>query len=155
MSGIVDLHPIRAADFDEPIPFTSRVGRVFGHCYPHAAHADYLRTIHSQRGDRRTASCRHGDDLGRFSIPTEMVNPSVSMRMKQRYGFLSVWVHGGRAIRFVSVARGARKTNVLEDGLSTSRAWCDVFEFKDGNGQLFRRAAIGATVGEMRADLAP
>ena len=88
-------------------------------------------------------------------MPPEMVGPSVSMRMKQRYGFLRVWVHGGCTIRFVSVTRGARKTDVPKDGLSTSRARGDVFEFKDCNCQLFRRAAIGATVGEMCADLVP
>jgi len=117
-------------------------------------HTDQLGTVHFQRGDRRTASCRHADDFRRVSTPPEMVGPHVPMRMKQGYGFLRVWVHGDRAIRFVSVARRARKTNILEDGLSAGRASADVFEFKDGNCQLFRRAAIDATVGEMRADLA-
>jgi hypothetical protein len=73
--------------------------------------------------------------------------------MKQRYGFMRLWVYGGCKIRFVSVTRRARKAYVLEDGLSTSGARGYVFEFKDGDCQLFRRTAIGATVGEMCADV--
>ena len=134
-------------------PVTSRVGRVFGHRHPHAAHTDQLRTVHSQRGNRRTASRCQADDFGGPFIPPEMVGPSVSMRVKQRCAFLRLWINGGCTIRFVSVTRGARKTYVPEDGLSTSRARQDVFEFKDGDRKLFRRTAIGATVGEMCADL--
>ncbi len=74
--------------------------------------------------------------------------------MKQPDLFLRVRIGDDGAIRLVTIARGARKSNVLEDRFSAGRAWHDVLEFKDGDRQVFCRAAISTAVGEMLTNLA-
>lgn len=101
------------------------------HRDPHSTDANQLWSVHSQRGNGRSAGRCERDDFRSVFIPFKVVRPVISLRMKERNLIAGGWVGRRLAIGLKAIARRTSQTSVVENRRSACGTGHDVLDFKN------------------------
>jgi hypothetical protein len=83
---------------------------MFAHCHPHAAQADQLGAVHSQRVNRRPANRGQSHDFRCVIIPRKVLRPNVAMSLKQGDLRSGIGIKRDQTIALAPITGGTGKT---------------------------------------------